>query len=243
MLGRKFREAFILDQLQMSRTFQHSAFQNFAVIPMNMFHYSAVSWMRDEYPLPSPERIVDEYSQKFVSTIDYINVNHSGDYECVAKSSDELTARNRIVTIKVAVDANALGDYLFRFGTLIYANCLCCLTVGACVPQASGNLRMLQVNEVIAPHTDENMEEFEHIANYGERTELVCPIVGTPDPVYRWLRNGIPYIGNATLARTVEFSRVIAEDKGVYTCIAKNRAGSQKFTIYLKVRIFRIQLL
>uniref|UniRef100_F1KRI3 receptor protein-tyrosine kinase n=1 Tax=Ascaris suum TaxID=6253 RepID=F1KRI3_ASCSU len=91
----------------------------------------------------------------------------------------------------------------------------------------------IEVHEVVAPHIDEMLAEDQHAANYGERTELICPIVGSPTPMYKWLKNGKEYMGAGSMTRRLEFSRVIVEDKGVYTCVAKNRAGSQEASVML----------
>ncbi|VDP11829.1 unnamed protein product [Onchocerca flexuosa] len=88
----------------------------------------------------------------------------------------------------------------------------------------------IKVNRVVAPYIIEANEEYEHLAKYGERTELVCPIEGEPEPLYRWLKNGIEYNGYGSLTKKIDFPRVIIEDKAIYTCVAKNRAGSQQLT-------------
>lgn len=88
------------------------------------------------------------------------------------------------------------------------------------------------------------LAEDQHAANYGERTELICPIVGSPTPMYKWLKNGKEYMGAGSLTRRLEFSRVIVEDKGVYTCVAKNRAGSQEASVMLIVSfVYRVAAL
>ncbi|VDK41767.1 unnamed protein product [Anisakis simplex] len=94
----------------------------------------------------------------------------------------------------------------------------------------------IQIYEVIAPHINESLSEDEHEANYGERTEIVCPIVGSPTPSYSWFKNGNEYKGVGSLTNRLEFSRVIVEDKGIYTCVARNRAGLQDATVMLSLR-------
>ncbi|VDK46870.1 unnamed protein product, partial [Gongylonema pulchrum] len=79
------------------------------------------------------------------------------------------------------------------------------------------------------------MVKYTHEAKYGERAELDCPIDGVPEPVYRWLKNGLEYVGYGSLTNKIEFPRIIIEDKALYTCVAKNRAGSQEFTTRLEL--------
>ncbi|CAG9531660.1 unnamed protein product [Cercopithifilaria johnstoni] len=86
----------------------------------------------------------------------------------------------------------------------------------------------IEVNAVVAPYIVEANEEYVHLAKYGEKTEFVCPIEGKPEPLYRWLKNGIEYNGYDSLTKKIDFPRVIIEDEATYTCIARNRAGSQQ---------------
>uniref|UniRef100_A0A0N5AE99 receptor protein-tyrosine kinase n=1 Tax=Syphacia muris TaxID=451379 RepID=A0A0N5AE99_9BILA len=60
-------------------------------------------------------------------------------------------------------------------------------------------------------------------ASYGQPTELVCPIEGVPEPCYRWLKDGAEIHSEGSRTKTLAFSRVIGSDKGLYTCVAKNR--------------------
>ncbi|VDK80072.1 unnamed protein product [Litomosoides sigmodontis] len=126
-----------------------------------------VSWMRDNIQLPHPERYVTIYSQKFITTLDDISSNDSGDYHCVAKSKNGPISRNYTLHIKV--------------------------------------------NAVVAPYIVGASEENVHLAKYGERTELVCPIEGEPEPLYRWLKNGIEYNSYGSLTKKIDFPRLIDE--------------------------------
>ncbi|KAL3982584.1 Protein tyrosine kinase family protein [Acanthocheilonema viteae] len=145
-----------------------------------------VSWVRDDVQLPHPERYVTIYSQKFITALDDISSDESGDYQCIAKSKNRHISRSYTLHIKV--------------------------------------------NPVVAPYIVEANEEYEHLAQYGERTELVCPIEGEPEPLYKWLKNGIEYNGYGSLTKKIDFPRVIIEDKATYTCIGRNRAGSEQLT-------------
>ncbi|VDN03299.1 unnamed protein product [Thelazia callipaeda] len=93
----------------------------------------------------------------------------------------------------------------------------------------------IKIREVIAPYITEAREEYEHLAKYGERTKIICPIKGQPEPFYSWFKNGNAYNGYGSLMKEIDFPRVIIEDKAVYTCVAKNRAGSQQVSIRLKL--------
>nr|CDP90743.1 Bm5314, isoform n [Brugia malayi] len=150
-----------------------------------------VVWMRDDVQLAYPERHVTIYSQKFITTLDDISSNESGNYECIAKSKN---------------------THIYRSYTL-----------------------HIKINVVVAPHIVGTEEEYEHLAKYGEKAELVCPIEGEPEPLYRWLKNGIEYNGYGSLTKKIDFPRVLVEDKATYTCVAKNRAGSQQVSIRLEL--------
>nr|CDP90746.1 Bm5314, isoform l [Brugia malayi] len=154
-------------------------------------YFSDVVWMRDDVQLAYPERHVTIYSQKFITTLDDISSNESGNYECIAKSKN---------------------THIYRSYTL-----------------------HIKINVVVAPHIVGTEEEYEHLAKYGEKAELVCPIEGEPEPLYRWLKNGIEYNGYGSLTKKIDFPRVLVEDKATYTCVAKNRAGSQQVSIRLEL--------
>ncbi|KAM3725697.1 Tyrosine-protein kinase [Dirofilaria immitis] len=172
-----------------SSIYEKDRLELICILPLN--DDFSVSWVQDNVQLPRPERYVTLYSQKFITTLDDINSNQSGDYQCIAKSKDGRTSRNYTLHIKI--------------------------------------------NIVVAPHIVEANEEYEHLAKYGERAELVCPIEGEPEPLYKWLKNGIEYNGYGSLTKKIGFSRVIIEDKAIYTCVAKNRAGSQQVSIRLEL--------
>ncbi|VDM25103.1 unnamed protein product [Toxocara canis] len=151
-----------------------------------------VVWIRNGIALTPPRRVDDEFSQKYITTIDEVTASQSGIYECIAMSTEDETRRN------------------FSFP--------------------------IEIHEVIAPRIDDTLSEDQHEADYGERTELICPITGSPIPTYKWLKNGKEYTGAGSLTSQLEFPRVIVEDKGVYTCVAKNRAGAQEASIMLSLR-------
>ena len=68
------------------------------------------------------------------------------------------------------------------------------------------------------------------VANSGSRARLVCYAIGMPKPTVTWKKDGaeIPSSGSRyAMQRTgsLQFSRVLVEDSGVYECIAENQAG------------------
>lgn len=65
----------------------------------------------------------------------------------------------------------------------------------------------------------------------------MCPIEGEPGPLYRWLKNGVEYNGYGSLTKKIDFPRVIIEDRATYTCVARNRAGSQQVSIRLEASL------
>lgn len=92
-----------------------------------------------------------------------------------------------------------------------------------------------QVHEVVAPQINQMLAKDMHEVNYGENTQIICPIQGFPEPIYRWLKDGAEYNGIGNLTKILGFPRIISEDKGIYTCKARNRAGSQEFSTVFKV--------
>uniref|UniRef100_A0A915PIB6 receptor protein-tyrosine kinase n=1 Tax=Setaria digitata TaxID=48799 RepID=A0A915PIB6_9BILA len=169
-----------------SSIYEKDSLKLICILPLN--DYFDVNWVRDGVQLPVPERFATAYSQQFITILDDVTSDQSGDYHCIARSKSGRFSRNYTLHIKI--------------------------------------------NEVFAPYIVEANEEYEHMVKYGERTGLACPIEGKPEPIYRWLKNGIEY--NGSLTRKIDFPRVIIEDKAIYTCIAKNRAGSQQASIRLE---------
>lgn len=93
----------------------------------------------------------------------------------------------------------------------------------------------INVVEVKEPHIIESLEKEAVQASYGQPTELVCPIEGVPEPCYRWLKDGAEIHSEGSRTKTLAFSRVIGSDKGLYTCVAKNRQGDQRASTLLEV--------
>lgn len=71
-------------------------------------YFSDVNWERDGVRLPHPERYVTIYSQKFITTLDDISSNDSGDYQCIAKSKDGSISRSYTLHIKVSHDRTVM---------------------------------------------------------------------------------------------------------------------------------------
>lgn len=69
----------------------------------NMTCFSDVIWIRDNSLLSNPERHVTAYSQKFITTLNDISSSESGDYQCIAKSKDDIS-RNYTLHIEVRHD-------------------------------------------------------------------------------------------------------------------------------------------
>lgn len=88
---------------------------------------------------------------------------------------------------------------------------------------------------MVAPQINQMLAKDMHEVNYGENTQIICPIQGFPEPIYRWLKDGAEYNGIGNLTKILGFPRIISEDKGIYTCKARNRAGSQEFSTVFKV--------
>jgi hypothetical protein len=78
-------------------------------------------------------------------------------------------------------------------------------------------------------------------ATSGSRALLECDAMGMPTPTVTWKKDGndIPSSGSRyAMQRTgsLQFSRVLIEDSGVYECIAENEAGVARKEITLVVQ-------
>lgn len=50
-------------------------------------------------------------------------------------------------------------------------------------------------------------------------------IAGYPQPMYRWLKNGVP-VGDFDTSQYLKIQSTTREDAGSYQCLAKNDAGT-----------------
>ncbi|MFH4980483.1 hypothetical protein AB6A40_007192 [Gnathostoma spinigerum] len=59
----------------------------------------------------------------------------------------------------------------------------------------------------------------------GESVRLECPAYGFPAPTIEWLKDGQPIESNERITflnQAIEISKLVYDDDGVYTCLAKN---------------------
>ncbi|KAM9271186.1 hemicentin-2 [Morus bassanus] len=77
------------------------------------------------------------------------------------------------------------------------------------------------------------------ILSWGERLELVCAAVGSPQPRISWMANGqlvtdgvLGHSGRSTLRREA----ATQADSGTYICHAENSAGSIRATAFVSIR-------
>lgn len=54
---------------------------------------------------------------------------------------------------------------------------------------------------------------------------LLLSATGYPQPMYRWLKNGIP-VGDFDTSQYLKIQSTTREDAGSYQCLAKNDAGT-----------------
>lgn len=83
----------------------------------------------------------------------------------------------------------------------------------------------------------------ETAAELGKRLVLPCVAVGTPAPRVSWLRNARP-LSDRSRGRLVqlddgslEIETLVAEDAGVYQCVASNELGEATATTWLHVKV------
>lgn len=79
----------------------------------------------------------------------------------------------------------------------------------------------------------------------GSRIKLTCSILGQPEPVVEWFRNGFPLtidnhkyqssIDNMGIA-SLEIRHLLRGDSGEYMCLARNIHGQSSTTADLRVR-------
>ncbi|XP_062701371.1 protein sidekick isoform X4 [Aedes albopictus] len=63
------------------------------------------------------------------------------------------------------------------------------------------------------------------MVNEGRTKILQCHALGYPQPMYRWLKNGIP-VGDFDTSQYLKIQSTTREDAGSYQCLAKNDAGT-----------------
>lgn len=77
----------------------------------------------------------------------------------------------------------------------------------------------------------------------GHVARFDCVVVGRPTPDVYWFREGIrvqedrmhKIVINEEGINSIIFEAVSPSDAGVYLCIARNRAGEDRFTVSLNV--------
>ncbi|XP_055523090.1 protein sidekick isoform X5 [Wyeomyia smithii] len=63
------------------------------------------------------------------------------------------------------------------------------------------------------------------MVNEGRTKILQCHALGYPQPMYRWLKNGVP-VGDFDTSQYLKIQSTTRDDAGSYQCLAKNDAGT-----------------
>ncbi|VDK84729.1 unnamed protein product, partial [Cylicostephanus goldi] len=97
---------------------------------------------------------------------------------------------------------------------------------------------VFQVVKTVKPYHTQSDPEKPRYLEYGKPADFECNIDGTPRPDYSWLKDGRPYEGGELSPdnRRLHIARVAAEDKGVFECMATNRAGTIVYKFAAKVK-------
>lgn len=86
----------------------------------------------------------------------------------------------------------------------------------------------------VAPNILESQNEYTVKMRYP--VTLLCPVVGTPLPEISWLKNGQPlddFRYYQTQEGSLRIASTIRDDDAIFTCVAKNTAG----TSYKDIRL------
>ncbi|XP_042219580.1 fibroblast growth factor receptor-like 1 [Homarus americanus] len=91
-----------------------------------------------------------------------------------------------------------------------------------------------------APRRTTQKESELKVVRVGEDVKLICPIEGTPTPIYEWMKGDevIPeegWDGMRLQGRTLRMKEITSQDHGFYTCTAVNGFGKETFSITLTV--------
>ncbi|XP_042221294.1 fibroblast growth factor receptor-like 1, partial [Homarus americanus] len=91
-----------------------------------------------------------------------------------------------------------------------------------------------------APRRTTQKESELKVVRVGEDVKLICPIEGTPTPIYGWMKGDevIPeegWDGMRLQGRTLRMKEITSQDHGFYTCTAVNGFGKETFSITLTV--------
>uniref|UniRef100_A0A158P827 receptor protein-tyrosine kinase n=1 Tax=Angiostrongylus cantonensis TaxID=6313 RepID=A0A158P827_ANGCA len=97
--------------------------------------------------------------------------------------------------------------------------------------------QIISVVKTVKPYHTQSDPEKPRILEYGKPAEFECNIDGTPRPEFTWLKDNKVYEGGELSPddRRLYISRVAAEDKGEFECVATNRAGTSVYKFSVKV--------
>ncbi|VDM54094.1 unnamed protein product [Angiostrongylus costaricensis] len=130
----------------------------------------------------------------------------------------------------------------YQIGTPLHVSCIV-----TAIPQSTVTFMLwivvsltivdLQVVKTVKPYHTQSDPEKPRILEYGKPAEFECNIDGTPRPEFTWLKDNKVYEGGEVSPgnRRLYISRVAAEDKGEFECVATNRAGTSVYKFSVKV--------
>ncbi|KAL1399712.1 hypothetical protein pipiens_002183 [Culex pipiens pipiens] len=99
------------------------------------------------------------------------------------------------------------------------------LAFAAIVALLGGTPSVFAEPQMQAPRFTTQPSSSGSMVNEGRTKILQCHALGYPQPMYRWLKNGVP-VGDFDTSQYLKIQSTTREDAGSYQCLAKNDAGT-----------------
>ncbi|GMT35497.1 hypothetical protein PFISCL1PPCAC_26794 [Pristionchus fissidentatus] len=97
--------------------------------------------------------------------------------------------------------------------------------------------RTLEIMKTTKPFLREATVDPNVVVKYGEATDLKCTMDGTPEPQYKWLKDGVEVTEAISKnGQLLHIPRAATQDEGTYICRGSNRAGATDLSYSFKVK-------
>ncbi|MGH0143069.1 UNVERIFIED_CONTAM: hypothetical protein FKN15_022424 [Acipenser sinensis] len=201
----------------------------------------SITWLKDGTPI---ENNAEWRGMSGGSRLELgpVQLSHAGTYTCLASNTEGETRRH--YTLAVQVPPSIMGSSLATDLSVAASEdvTLECLVRGSPKPEVTWLKDGAPLALTDPQHLHVPAEPAEVTAVQGGSVSLECRATGTPPPQISWLKNGLPLplsprtqlLSAGTLLR---LSQAQISDSGVYTCVARSRAGTAELSYSLQVQV------